>query len=103
MLAITADTRDFTFDNVAIAFWSCVETNATVSVACIMTMKPILARWFPNLVEEPGQPDLMVARSGGRVLTIGSRPVRVMPSDGQRSLASQRRPSQEMTFDIKGD
>ncbi|KAK0655024.1 hypothetical protein B0T16DRAFT_3230 [Cercophora newfieldiana] len=101
MLSITAQTNDFTFDNTAIAFWSCVETNATVCVACIMTFKPLLTRWFPNLVERPGQGNPL---SLGRVPTIGSRPMRVSPVGLQRStIASVRRSSHEIVVDVKGD
>ncbi|KAK4451283.1 hypothetical protein QBC34DRAFT_323039 [Podospora aff. communis PSN243] len=105
MLAISTETMDFTFDNVAVAFWSCVETNATVCVACIMTFKPLLTRWFPNLVEKgPGQGNLSleVARSG-RVLTIGSRPVRSPPVDLERSIISVSRGAGHEIVDIKAD
>jgi hypothetical protein len=103
MLKISSPTADFTFDNVAIAFWSCVETNATVCVACIMTFKPLLTKWFPNLVERQGQGNLSleIARSG-RVLTIGSRPMRRPPVDLERSIVSVRETNHEIV-DIKAD
>jgi hypothetical protein len=86
MLKITADTMDFTFDNVSIAFWSCVETNATVSIACFMTMKPLLAKWFPGLTtpsqNSNDQQQEAVADPTGRVPTIGTRPV---PTEQQQS------------------
>jgi len=49
MFNFTINAADHTFDNVTIAFWSCVETNATVAIACVMTMKPLLGKWFPRL------------------------------------------------------
>jgi hypothetical protein len=103
MLAITSETNDFTYDNVAIAFWSCVETNATVCVACIMTYKPLLTRWFPNLVERPGQGNFSMGMQSGRVLTIGSKPVRALPINLQRSITSVRRTSHEIVVDVKAD
>ncbi|KAK0633949.1 hypothetical protein B0T14DRAFT_84106 [Immersiella caudata] len=104
LLNLSSTTADFTFDNVSTAFWSCVETNATVCVACIMTYKPLLAKWFPKLVEGPGQgnPSLDLVRSG-RVLTIGSRPIRSPQGPIQHSIASMRRTSHEIVIDIKKD
>ena len=91
MLSITADTLDYTFDNTPTAFWSCVETNATVVVACFMTFKPLLAKWFPKLTEPsrdnsntPNYQGVM-ADLNGRVPTIGSRPSRPVMADPQQS------------------
>lgn len=84
LLQITADTTDFTFDNVSTAFWSCIETNATIAVACFATMKPLLSKWFPNLTEpritadpeRDGSPQAHQIHVSGRVPTIGSAPLR---------------------------
>lgn len=91
LLKITADTPDYTFDNVSIAFWSCVETNAAVSVACFMTMKPLITRWFPTLVEERPDRAMQIALSNGRLPTIGSTPMRLRPAQLQRSLTASFR------------
>ncbi|KAK3339821.1 hypothetical protein B0T25DRAFT_489625 [Lasiosphaeria hispida] len=89
ILKITANSVDFHFDNIPTALWSCIETNATVVVACNMTMKPLLAKWFPNLMapggdgnEQNRQGDAGVADLSGRVPTIGSGPSR--PIVGQQ-------------------
>ncbi|KAK4042050.1 hypothetical protein C8A01DRAFT_44933 [Parachaetomium inaequale] len=90
ILKITADAMDYTFDNIPIAFWSCVETNATVVIACFMTMKPLLSKWFPNLTKasegssEQHRQDAMVD-SSGRLPTIGSRPSRPILAEQHRS------------------
>ncbi|KAK3360631.1 hypothetical protein B0T25DRAFT_496594 [Lasiosphaeria hispida] len=90
MLKITAVTNDFSFDNVAIGFWSCVETNGTVSIACFMTMKPLLCKVFPNLVESVGSREQQDAEAGssGGVLTVGSKPLGRIPADVRRSFGS---------------
>jgi hypothetical protein len=84
LLRITADTPDYTFDNVCIAIWSCIETTATVVVACFATLKPLLSKLFPNLTrpgrkkkdqEQNGSP-LVQIHGSGRVPTIGSTPLR---------------------------
>jgi len=89
LLALVAESPDFTFDNVCIALWTCVETNVTVCVACFMTMKPLLSRWLPNLVEAiPERQNAAVAASNGRIPTIGSRPVRQLPVSFHRSVTA---------------
>lgn len=88
-LIITEDTTDFAYDNTTIAFWTTVETNATVAIACFMTMKPLLAKWFPNLVStsnsgeamSPGQDSPAGPDANGRVPTIGSSPMRGTPGE----------------------
>ncbi len=71
-----------------------METNATVSVACFMVMKPLLSRWFPSIVEErPSASRIIAVSNSRRPPTIGSRPVRVLrPADHlQRSLTASFR------------
>jgi len=33
-----------------IAYWSTVEVNASIICACIMTLKPLIQKWFPNML-----------------------------------------------------
>jgi len=40
---------DFTFDNVSIAYLTCIEVNAAIVCACCMTLKPFVTRVFPRL------------------------------------------------------
>ena len=89
ILKITATSIDFHFDNIPTALWSCIETNATVVVTCNMTMKPLLTKWFPNLMTPAGhgnersrQGDVAVANLSDRLPTIGSGPSR--PIEGQQ-------------------
>ena len=81
---LTANTMDFTFDNVSVALWSSIETNATVVVGSFATMKPLLSKWFPNLIEgknsREGEGNAASSQpqthASGRVPTIGSTPLR---------------------------
>ncbi len=82
MFKFTVEARDSTFENVTIAFWSCVEANATVVIACFMTMKPLLAKWFPAFTafwsQNPNGRDHSEAPDdiSSRPPTIGSKPSR---------------------------
>ncbi|KAK4201993.1 hypothetical protein QBC40DRAFT_252502 [Triangularia verruculosa] len=39
---------DFTFDNVSIAYLTCIEINAAIACACCMTLKPLVSKVFPK-------------------------------------------------------
>lgn len=39
--------RDFTYDNAAIAKWSCVELGTAILCASLMTLKPVYNKFFP--------------------------------------------------------
>lgn len=85
MLIITANAMDYTFDNITIAFWSCVETNGTIVISCFMTLNPLLTKWFPNLIKsEGGSPRNGIMPSTGRVPTIGSGPSRPLQAEQER-------------------
>ncbi|KAK5658438.1 hypothetical protein OQA88_1827 [Cercophora sp. LCS_1] len=108
LLQITAATMDFTYDNVSIAFWSCIETNATVVVGCFATMKPLLSKWFPNLTEgrKPregeqgaGSPQGQIHVSG-RVPTIGSTPLRQHGQGPHRWTQLERSRDDEKKDDV---
>lgn len=45
-----ADSTDPTYDNVAAASWSAIECNTGIICACLPTLKPLVARIFPNMV-----------------------------------------------------
>lgn len=47
--------RDFTYDNAAIAKWSCVELGTAILCASLMTLKPVYSKLFPTKSSsEPG-------------------------------------------------
>lgn len=41
---------DRTYTGAKIQYWSTVEVNASIVCACIMTMKPLVQKWFPALL-----------------------------------------------------
>jgi len=90
MLILTANSTDFTFDNITIAIWSCVETNGTIVIACFMTFNPLLTKWFPGLVKPEGHGaspqniNGIIMPSTGRVPTIGSGPSRPLQAEQER-------------------
>jgi hypothetical protein len=49
-LHIAVESSDPTWDNVGIANWSCVELNMAIICPSLTTLKPLVARIFPNLV-----------------------------------------------------
>jgi hypothetical protein len=75
-LVKTATSVDVPFEYVPIATWTSIETNVTVVIACLMTMKPLLSKFFPNLLGGYQQQSSGGEQPEGRVLTIGSKPSR---------------------------
>ncbi|KAE9375914.1 hypothetical protein N431DRAFT_370863 [Stipitochalara longipes BDJ] len=51
-LAIT--TPDPTWNNIGISNWSCIEINAAITCASLSTLKPLVSRFFPNLLPSYG-------------------------------------------------
>jgi hypothetical protein len=39
---------DITFAVTSIAYWSLIETDSSIIVACTMTLRPLMKRWFPR-------------------------------------------------------
>ena len=83
---------DFTFDNVSIAYLTCVEVNAAIACACCMTLKPLMMRVFPRLWgSRAGSAEARdveaAAGSGGNrgPPTIGSRPSRMSTMEKRRN------------------
>ncbi|KUM65522.1 hypothetical protein ACN42_g1566 [Penicillium freii] len=45
-----SDSTDPTYDNVGAASWSAIECNTGIICACLPTLKPLVARIFPNMI-----------------------------------------------------
>ncbi|KAK4456989.1 hypothetical protein QBC42DRAFT_350843 [Cladorrhinum samala] len=45
---------DATYTSAYMIYWTSVEVNASISCACIMTLKPLIQRIFPKLLLSPG-------------------------------------------------
>ncbi|KAK4671747.1 hypothetical protein QC764_608365 [Podospora pseudoanserina] len=77
---------DYTYVNALSSHWTSLEIHISILVACAMTLKPLITRLFPNLLEPPsgestGLPSGGGAGSnGGAQLTIGSKPLRNQPA-----------------------
>src|SRR3569833_4701940 len=67
---------DFSYDNVPIVYWTCVEVNFAIICASMMTFKPLIAKLMPRLVDQrplTSDPERRATRSiGGRALTPGA-------------------------------
>jgi hypothetical protein len=81
---------DFTYDNAALTYWTCIEVNTAIVCSCVMTLRPLLNRIFPNsFLSGPGSGDKDhrspgMDNGGGlnrAPLTIGSMPVRKQGHD----------------------
>ncbi|KAK0714503.1 hypothetical protein B0H67DRAFT_214086 [Lasiosphaeris hirsuta] len=74
---------DFTWNGTLLTYWTILEINTPIVVACIMTLKPLAARFFPRLLSETGRRSGGDGEAGegseassGPPLTIGSKPSR---------------------------
>jgi hypothetical protein len=73
-----------------------IEANTAIVVACCMTLKPLIAKWFPNFIDPQrggwvgagagadgtGSKNSPVGMDDGPPLTIGSQPIRQPSKDG---------------------
>ncbi|KAK0636409.1 hypothetical protein B0T17DRAFT_482492 [Bombardia bombarda] len=76
---------DFTYDNVSIAYLTCLEVNSAIACACCMTLKPLIVRLFPGPPESRKRNsgrDLEANRLGRGPPTIGSKPSRMEQKKG---------------------
>jgi hypothetical protein len=78
---------DFTFINTDLTYWTVIEVHTAIVVACTMTLKPLVAKFFPDLLGA-GRSDVSsksdepsAANSSEPPLTIGSKPSRQLPVD----------------------
>ncbi|KAK0730970.1 hypothetical protein B0H67DRAFT_639413 [Lasiosphaeris hirsuta] len=46
----TQQSFDATYTSAKLIFWSTVEVNTSIACACIMTLKPLIQKWFPKLL-----------------------------------------------------
>ncbi|KAK0703682.1 hypothetical protein B0T26DRAFT_864637 [Lasiosphaeria miniovina] len=58
-LVVAAKTTDPTGDNPGVAKWSTIEINTAIICACLVTLKPLISRFFPKLLgsDHPGGDD----------------------------------------------
>lgn len=69
---------DFTWNGTNLTYWTVIEVNTAIVVACIMTLKPLVGRVFPGLLDSRPRGSMIDPSiiSSGPPLTIGSKPSR---------------------------
>ncbi|KAK0739394.1 hypothetical protein B0T21DRAFT_436214 [Apiosordaria backusii] len=98
---------DFTFDNVSIAYLTCIEINAAIACACCMTLKPLVSKIFPKFFSGARPSNQNLGTSGdleagaGKAVedsekrrnppTIGSRPSRRISDEDKETWVSMYR------------
>lgn len=90
---------DFTYSSAQLNYWLFIEVHTAIVIACLMTLKPLLARLAPNLLSGPSDSpsDGSDMTPDGPPLTIGSRPLRngqVRP-DSWMAYGVRKQPQQQ--------
>lgn len=102
LIAVKGSTDpDFTYSPTDLTYWTAIEVHTAIVVACTMTLKPLVTRFFPNLLnprrsgaDSSSKSDTSGgggggggagAMSDGPPLTIGSKPTR-QPLPGARAV-----------------
>ncbi|KAK0643924.1 hypothetical protein B0T16DRAFT_190937 [Cercophora newfieldiana] len=67
---------DFTYNGTILTYWTIIEVNTAIVVACIMTLKPLVSKIFPGLLDSRGPSTESSMVSSDLPLTIGSKPSR---------------------------
>lgn len=80
-LAANDGDKDYTFTGVTVAYWSLIEVNTAIVVACIMTFRPLLTRVFASSARQKSRTQVAAqehsdAAQSIRPPTIGSEPTR---------------------------
>jgi len=82
---------DLSWDYTTSAYWTTIELNFAIICACVMTLKPLIAKLFPGLTDErlsSSDPDFHGAYAvGGHPPTIGTKPMRTPPANPDTSLS----------------
>ena len=77
VLIAAAKSKDPTGDNPAVAKWSIVELNTAIICASLITLRPLIFRWFPGLLgskdvdEQSGPISNLMQRTVGSASTPG--------------------------------
>ena len=77
VLIAAAKSKDPTGDNPAIAKWSIIELNVAIICASLITLRPLILRWFPALLgsinadEQPSRLSTLMQRTVGSASTPG--------------------------------
>lgn len=75
-----------TFSTGKLTYWTALEVHIAIAVACVMTLKPLIVRFFPGFLDphanndnspESGATGAPTAASSEPPLTVGRRPCRM--------------------------
>ncbi|GAB1319420.1 hypothetical protein MFIFM68171_09630 [Madurella fahalii] len=94
---------DWTYNGANLTYWTLIEVHTGIVVACLMTLKPFVSKYFPNLIGRPQNGDgawneAGIESSSDRPLTIGSKPARVLFAGRWASSRSRARAGNEVTL-----
>lgn len=81
---------DWTYNGSNLTYWTLIEGNTGIVVACIMTLKPLTSKYFPSLLEPSGIGNPVITFSGieggsERPFTLGSSQARVFSTSRAES------------------
>ena len=48
-----AESEDVTWILAGVSMWSAIELNVAIVCSCLLVMKPLIVRWFPDLFKAP--------------------------------------------------
>lgn len=76
--------KDITFSTGKLNYWTALEVHTAIVIACVMTLKPLIVRFFPGFLDprannssgEQGATGEPTAASSEPPLTVGRRPCR---------------------------
>ncbi|EGO58880.1 hypothetical protein NEUTE1DRAFT_128403 [Neurospora tetrasperma FGSC 2508] len=77
--------HDITFSTGKLTYWTAIEVHTAIVIACVMTLKPLIVRFFPGFLDprasnnssgEQGATGEPTATSSDPPLTVGRRPCR---------------------------
>jgi hypothetical protein len=88
---------DFTWDYAVPGYWTTIETNFAIICACVMTLRPLIAKLFPGLTEERLSSGDGEDCIGGTPQTIGTKPMRTPPGHQETSIDGS------LDIDLDGD
>ncbi|KAK4126377.1 hypothetical protein N657DRAFT_615079 [Parathielavia appendiculata] len=80
----STDFDSLTFGNIDLTYWTVIEVHTAIVVACTMTLKPLVAKFFPNVLSPrnssgSSKDEGPSATGSDPPLTIGSKPSRQLP------------------------
>jgi hypothetical protein len=83
-------TTDLQWDSIPLSHWNCVEVNVAIVCACLMTMKPLIDKLWPRLLDPPSNEAPLDVESDEKFVVGGNSGV---SANGTLSDWKRSRPS----------